>query len=129
MSKGVAAVVTGSSGFLGSHLVRKLASSNIEVTEIDLKKGVDVTNWAQVKDLVNFSIVYHLAGKTYVPSAFREPRDFYFVNTVGTLNSLELCRRQRAKIVFISSYVYGVPQYLPIDEKHPCHATNPFSES
>jgi len=48
---------------------------------------------------------------------------------VSTLNMLELCRRENSKIIYVSSYVYGKPHYLPIDEKHPVSSLNPYSRS
>ena len=121
--------VTGSSGFVGAHLVEKLKSLNINVIEIDEKTGIDITDWHQLEPLKNFNIIFHLAAKTYVPQSFEHPRDFFHTNIVGTLNILELCRINKSKMVFVSSYVYGQPQYLPIDERHPVSASNPYSQS
>jgi UDP-glucose 4-epimerase len=42
---------------------------------------------------------------------------------------LELCRLNNAKFIFVSSYVYGVPNYLPIDEKHNVNAFNPYAHT
>jgi len=42
---------------------------------------------------------------------------------------LELCRINHAKMIFFSSYVYGHPQYQPIDENHPIQAFNPYSQT
>ena len=42
---------------------------------------------------------------------------------------LELCRLKNAGMIFFSSYVYGHPQYQPIDEYHPVHAFNPYAQT
>jgi len=66
----------------------------------------------------------------FVPYSFQEPREMYEVNVLGTLNILELCRLHVIpRIVFASSYVYGQPSYLPIDEAHPVNPNNPYGRS
>ena len=126
-------VVTGSSGFVGRHLVEELKRHKVDVVTLIDKNGdrIDVRDWRKIKDIIDGrEIVYHLAAKTYVPFSFKNPRETYDVNVLGTLNILELCRlRDVKKIVFASSYLYGQPQYLPIDEKHPVHPTNPYARS
>jgi len=58
-----------------------------------------------------------------------EPRDFYKINCMGTRNILELCRKNNAKMVFMSSYIYGVLEYLPIDEGHTVNPSNPYAQA
>lgn len=121
--------VTGSSGFVGSKLVTALKNSGFSIVELDQKDGFDLNNFDSLKDIPKFDLVYHLAAKTYVPDAFINPHDFYYNNVVSTLNMLELCRKNNSRMVFASSYVYGEPEYLPIDEKHPIKAFNPYGQS
>lgn len=125
------AAVTGSSGFIGKHLVHALKSSGIDVFEISrTTSSIDVTNWEQVQKMPVQDVVFHLAGITNIQEAFAQPRDVYFTNYVGTLNMLEWCRIHNIeKIVYVSTFVYGVPQYLPVDEKHPTTPNNPYSQS
>ena len=127
--RGKVAVVTGSSGFIGQHLVKALVEKGAKVVELDVKNGVDLTDWNQVSKIGSFDFLFHLAAKTFVPDSYQNPRDFYYTNITGTINILELCRIRKAKIIFASSYIYGNPQYLPIDEKHPIAAFNPYSET
>lgn len=122
-------IVTGSSGFVGTNLVKNLRELKHEVTELDITNGVDITNWEQVKNISGFDIIIHLAARIFVPDSYKFPREMYNLNIGGTLNALELCRMNNAKMIYASSYVYGVPQYLPIDEKHPTVAFNPYCRS
>lgn len=121
--------VTGSEGFTGKKLVRKLESLNHEVIKIDLAGGIDAVSYDQLKKVPKFDILYHLAAKSFVPDSYINPHDFYRINFNSTLNTLELCRKYSAKYVYISSYVYGAPQYLPIDENHPIASFNPYADS
>jgi UDP-glucose 4-epimerase len=121
--------VTGSSGFVGSHLIRKLTELGANIIELDISNGVDITDWKQIQDVGKFDVMFHLAAKSYVPDSYKYPRDFYYSNIIGTLNAMELCRVHKAKMIFVSSYVYGIPQYLPIDEKHPVAAFNPYAQT
>jgi nucleoside-diphosphate-sugar epimerase len=121
--------VTGCLGFVGSHLTNKLKELNHEDVEIDIKKGIDITNQRQLESVKQFDMLIHLAAKTYVPDSYKDPRSFFYLNIIGTLNALELCRKYSARMIFISSYLYGSPQYLPIDENHPVSAFNPYAQS
>lgn len=122
-------ILTGSCGFVGKHLKKKLTKLNYKVIEFDIMSGIDITNFEQVKNIGQFDVLIHLAARTYVPDSYVHSRQFYFVNTVGTINMLELCKIYNAKMIFISSYVYGIPDYIPIDEKHSVSALNPYAHS
>ena len=125
------AAVTGSNGFIGKHLVHALKSSGIDVLEISRStSSIDVTDWEQVQTIPVQDVVFHLAGITNIQEAFVEPKNVYFTNYVGTLNMLEWCRiHDIKKMVYVSTFVYGVPQYLPVDEAHPIAPNNPYSQS
>lgn len=121
--------VTGSGGFIGSYLLPALRNEGHEVIELTLEKGFDVLNWSSMEGIPEFEKMIHLAAMSYVPDSFIKPYDFYKTNILSTLNVLEICRLRRAGMIFMSSYVYGAPDYLPIDEKHPIKAFNPYSQS
>ena len=121
--------VTGSGGFLGKHLINQLNSSGHDIIEVDLIKGFDITDWESISSISGFDVLVHLAALSFVPKAFENPAEFYRTNVIGTLNALELCRLNNARIIFTSSYVYGAPDYLPIDERHPLKAFNPYAQS
>ena len=121
--------LTGSDGFIGTHLLKHLYGLNHDVIEIDLALGYDISDWESISSIKDFDVLIHLAAKSFVPEAFNKPIEFYRTNVLGTLNALELCRLNNAKMIFISSYVYGDPEYLPIDEAHPTKAFNPYAQS
>lgn len=121
--------VSGSSGFIGSCLVRKLKKCGFEVISLDRQNGIDLTIWEQLVKIPQFDVFVHLASKSFVPDSYNHPRDFYATNITGTLNSLELCRIHGARMLYTSSYVYGAPKYLPVDEKHPVAAFNPYAQT
>jgi nucleoside-diphosphate-sugar epimerase len=123
-------VITGSKGFVGNLLVEKLAANkDIEIVEVDFVLGHDISNAETLNSVGEFDVMVHLAAKSFVPDSFINPQSFYQTNVMGTINVLELCRKYEAKMIFASSYVYGAPEYLPIDEKHPLKAFNPYAQS
>jgi UDP-glucose 4-epimerase len=121
--------VTGSSGFIGSHLVNHLTQKGYHVIKLDYSEGIDLLNKTQVLNTPEFDTIIHLAAKSFVPQSFKDPWDFYNNNLLSTLNVLELARKYSAKVIFLSSYLYGNPVYLPIDELHPLQPHNPYSRS
>jgi nucleoside-diphosphate-sugar epimerase len=125
------AAVTGSSGFVGKHLVHILQSKGISVLEISrTTSSIDVTDWEQVQTIPVQDVLFHLAGVTNVQESFERPRDVYYTNCIGTLNMLEWCRiNEIERVVYASTFVYGVPEYLPVDEMHPVAPNNPYSQS
>ena len=126
-------LVTGSSGFIGRYLVKELKRRNMDVATLadSAGAGIDVRDWRKIiKEIKGVDIIYHLAAVVHAPFSIKRPRETYEVNVLGTLNMLELCRRLKAKnMVFLSSYVYGKPEYMPIDEKHPIQPNNIYMRS
>jgi nucleoside-diphosphate-sugar epimerase len=121
--------VTGSSGFIGRHLLGALREQQYNIIEIDIEKDLDISDWSKARNIPHFDIMIHLAAKTFVPDSFKRPHEFYFVNQSSTLNVLELARINSASVIYFSSYLYGTPEYLPIDEKHPLKPHNPYAQS
>lgn len=122
--------ISGSNGFIGKHLVNLLRHrEDIELILIDRKNNFDLSDKRSIESIELFDVFIHLAGVSYVPDSFQNPESFYNTNFITTLNALELCRRNKAKMIFISSYVYGNPEYLPIDEKHPVKPFNPYAQT
>ncbi len=123
-------LVIGNSGFLGSYLTKELDHFGYDWLPFDISLGQDICNpehFNSIKEKVD--AVVHLASMTFVPDSYNNPYSFFHINSEGTLNTLEFCRKNKAKLVYISSYVYGIPQYSPIDENHPLDAFNPYCGS
>jgi nucleoside-diphosphate-sugar epimerase len=121
-----AVLVTGATGFIGTHLVTAIRALGREVVALSSRDG-DIARVTIDREGVGH--VVHLAGKSYVPGSWSAPREYYETNVLGTVNVLEFCRRRRTPMTYVSSYVYGIPQRLPIDETHPLQPTNPYSHS
>lgn len=121
--------VTGSSGFIGKHLVNALIRNKKNVIELDIDKGFNLLKEEDIQRVPKFDIIVHLAAKSFVPLSFEKPWEFYHHNYTLTLNVLELARLNNAKVIFVSSYLYGVPEYLPIDENHPLKPHNPYAQT
>jgi len=122
-------LITGHSGFIGSYLQKKLEKTEHELILVDIANGTNICDWQQVKQYEGMDIIVHLANLSFVPASYEQPKRFYETNYLSTLNMLELCRLNNAKMVFFSSYIYGHPQYQPIDENHPTQAFNPYAQT
>jgi nucleoside-diphosphate-sugar epimerase len=136
-------LITGGLGFIGSNLARRLVGCGNSVTVVDslipeyggnlrnlhdLRNKV-VVNLSDVRD--PFSInelikgqdyLFNLAGQTSHLDSMNDPFTDLDINAKAQLSILEACRKNNCdiRIVFASTrQIYGKPQYLPVDEKHP----------
>lgn len=119
-------LVTGASGFIGRHLATRLNSDGYTVRTHSSGDG-DLSRCAL--DYQGIGHVFHLAGKSFVPDSWVDPRSFYEANVLATVNVLEFCRRSGASLTYVSSYVYGRPRNIPVGEDHPLEALNPYSHT
>jgi nucleoside-diphosphate-sugar epimerase len=122
-------IITGAKGFVGQKLYSYLVNKEYHLTLLDKIDGDDLTQENFKFEGDHFDIMVHLAALSFVPDSFDRPEVFYRTNILSTLTALELCRKYKAKLIFLSSYVYGIPEYLPIDELHPLKAYNPYAQS
>jgi nucleoside-diphosphate-sugar epimerase len=120
-------LVTGSEGFIGRKLVQKLKALNeFDISTFDIHDG-DICTASIPYSGINH--VIHLAARTFVPDSWIKPQSFYMTNIQGTANVLDFCHHQKASLTYISAYVYGRPEHLPISEDHPLAPNNPYMHS
>jgi UDP-glucose 4-epimerase len=129
-------IVTGSSGFIGSALSEQLKANGYTVMGFDLSQKNDITKMSDLDGFFqniaseDIGTAVHLAASMFVPRSWEKPHETFFVNVVGTLNLLEQCRvHDINRFIYASSYIYGKPDYLPVDEKHPVKPSNPYAHS
>ena len=112
------ALITGSSGFIGSHLSEELMNNGYEVIKCDLKKSndvvaMDVMNQQTIQDVLEQyqpDVIINMAGQANVGLSWEKPQLTVQLNTVGLINILEAVRIVNSKIRVIavgSSDEYG----------------------
>ena len=139
-------LVTGGSGYIGSHTVKALQKVGYEVLILDNlvygHKDIAETLGAELivgntndRDLLDqlfsdrpISAVMHFAAYAYVGESVTQPDKYYRNNVVGTLTLLEAMVAANIKAFVFSSTcaTYGVPQQTPITEDHPQAPINPY---
>jgi nucleoside-diphosphate-sugar epimerase len=122
------AIVTGSKGFIGARLVAALEKRGKEVLGLSNCDG-DVALGSTWAKLPSAKVVFHLAGRTFVPESWDNSPSFLQTNVIGTEQALSYCRRTGAGMVLASAYLYGIPQKLPISEKDIAAPNNPYALS
>ena len=101
-------LVTGSSGFIGSFLVKKLKKLGHDVSGFNTSNG-DIVDVDVVREAVRgHDAVFHLAGISRLSEVEKNPMRSHEVNVTGTTNVVMACRLFQAKLIFTSSeLVYG----------------------
>ena len=148
-------LVTGISGFVGSHLVEKLLEYGSDVHglvrrhavphyphlakyegKITLREGnlTDINSLRSVITDVEPQVIFHFGAQSFVPTSFRVPIETYMVNIMGTANLLETCRNHgnlEAIHIAGSSEEYGkvAPEHIPITEQAPLCPMSPYGIS
>ena len=136
-------LITGGLGFIGSNLARSLVAQGANVTLVDSlipQYGGNKFNIDDFRDEVSVNIcdvrdpfaissliqdqdyLFNLAGQTSHLDSMADPHTDLDINVAAQLSILEVCRNENPdiKIVFASTrQLYGSPDYLPVDEKHP----------
>ncbi|PRR82850.1 NAD-dependent 4,6-dehydratase LegB [Clostridium vincentii] len=152
--KGKKVLITGSEGFIGSHLTERLLELGADVTALvqynsfnswgwidtldeNIKNNInvvtgDVREYDGMKRMIKGQeVVFHLAALIAIPYSYQSPMSYIRTNIEGTANVLEACREYDVqKIVHTStSETYGTALYVPIDENHPMQGQSPYSAS
>jgi NAD dependent epimerase/dehydratase len=147
-------LVTGASGFIGSHLVEELIQKgtdvrclvhyngrndwgNLELASEETKKNIEV-QLGDIQDpffvrkaVSGCDVVFHLAALIAIPYSYVAPQSYVSTNIAGTLNVLQACLDEKvSKVVHTStSEVFGTAVYTPINEIHPLQGQSPYSAS
>ncbi len=121
-------LLTGASGFIGRPLHRALQAEGHEVVALGREHG-DISAAATLDPFEGFDQIIHLAASTFVPDSWKKPDAFFEANALGTMRVLEACRRQGASLVYISAYLYGIPDQTPTPESEEPKPNNPYAFS
>ncbi len=145
-------LVTGSDGFIGSHLTEELVKQGYKVKAFAYYNSFNTWGWldtlpkevlsqievftGDIRDpngvreaMTGCDAVFHLAALIAIPFSYHSPDAYVDTNIKGTLNVLQAARQLQTERVLITSTseVYGTALYVPIDEKHPYQGQSPYS--
>jgi len=122
-------LVSGSDSFVGRHLIARLSKKRkIKLIKMNRKSG-DVINKKTWDNQVATNVLIYLAGKTYVPESWEKPEEFIETNIMGVTRALEYCKKNKTKMIYISSYMYGKADKLPTSENAKIKINNPLALS
>jgi UDP-glucose 4-epimerase len=148
-------LVTGGTGYIGSHTVLELLNQNYKVTvvdnlsnssEVSLKRVEELTGKKASFDKIDlrdedkldslfkrneFDGVIHFAGLKSPDESAKKPLEYYHNNLGGTLGLLEIMQKYNVKTLIFSSSanVYGEPESVPVKESEPLKPTNPYGQT
>lgn len=140
-------LVVGGAGYIGSHMVKRLAREAYPVTTLDnLSLGhrdavlagnfihcdlLDREGLARVFAGHRFDLVMHFAASAFVGESVRDPRKYYSNNVIGALNLLAaMLDGGVRKLIFSSTCAtYGIPDEIPLMEAHPQRPINPYGNT
>ena len=147
-------LVTGSDGFIGSHLVEHLLNEGYNVRAFVLYNSFNSWGWldtlpenikrsldvfaGDIRDphgvkqaMHGCDAVMHLAALIGIPYSYHSPDTYVDTNIKGTLNVLQSARELNVRRVLhtSTSEVYGTAKFVPITEDHPLQGQSPYSAS
>ena len=140
-------LVVGGAGYIGSHMVKRLAQADCEITTLDnLSSGhreavlhgdfihADLADKRLLNQLFHvrqFDAVMHFASFIQVGESVQKPAMYYDNNVTNTLNLLDAMNTAGIRHFIFSSTAatFGEPLYSPIDENHPQVPINPYGRS
>ena len=121
-------LVTGADGFLGRHIIRDLTGHGFNVLPKRRTDG-DVTKSATWDKFPPSDFLVHLAGLTFVPASWENPTEFVQSNSISTSHALDFCRKNKTKMIFLSTYLYSSKLNAPIKETDEIDPSNPYALS
>jgi len=133
-------LITGITGFVGSHLASKLTELGADVYGLSRKKSqtkniycIDILDYSKLKSIftsLDIDICFHLAGESLVEIGQTHPYETFKINIEGTLNILEICRIQKIEKIIVAStaHVYG-RNSLPYYEGYAPQPSRPYETS
>lgn len=140
-------LVVGGAGYIGSHMVKSLHNSDIDVVTLDnLSRGYrDAVKYGefvegdlgdhklldQVFTEHDIDAVMHFAAFIEVGESVQDPSKYYKNNVSNTQVLLDTMVQHNIPYFIFSSTaaIFGEPEYTPIDEKHPKNPINPYGHS
>jgi len=141
-------LITGGSGFVGSHLAEQLIKNGHCVTILDDLNTGNIKNLEKIKEKINFvegdvrdklllqeickkkDGIFHLAARASVQESFIKFEEYQDVNVNGTENIFRQAHEYGIKVVYASSSsVYGNPTELPIKENSSMNPINPYAQT
>jgi UDP-glucose 4-epimerase len=140
-------LVVGGAGYIGSHMVKMLLDQGYEVVTLDnLSTGFrdavlggrfvegDIADTALLDELLPAEkpdAVMHFAAHIQVGESVEQPGKYYRNNVANTLNLLNAMVHHGVNHFIFSSTaaIFGEPQYVPVDERHPKAPINPYGQS
>ena len=135
-------LVIGGAGYIGSHIVLELCEQGYDVTVFDNlstghEKNIDprarfiqgdINNHNDLSNIFqkDYSAVFHFAALKAAGESMLEPGKYAKANITGTINILnQMVDNKVQNFIFSSTAaVYGMPEYLPLDENHPLKPIN-----
>jgi len=122
--------ITGYRGFIGNSVAKALSHQNHQIISLDAYTRSEGANKFDLKEIpTDLNWVLHFGASTSIQASFNNPFLTYHNNFDSTLLALKIAHTSQAAFLLMSSYVYGIPQYLPLDEKHPVSFANPYMGS
>ena len=145
-------MVTGATGFIGSHLTEVLVEKGFNLIAFDRYNSNNDWGWLEnskykndfqvilgdirdydsvSKAMVGCDAVFHLAALIGIPYSYVAIKSYLDTNITGTLNILQSSLKNNVDQVICTSTseVYGSGQYFPMDENHALNAQSPYAAS
>jgi nucleoside-diphosphate-sugar epimerase len=119
-------LITGSNGYIGQHLRKKLKHNGFQIVDWNRING-DIT---QIKSQEKIDLVVHLAAQTGISESFKNPQETHRVNFEGTKAVADFCLARNSPLLFLSTCAYGhLSPMEPVHESHQLRPNNPYSMS